>query len=126
MKVALACRSVLLEQSLGKFLKNRLVPLDEAELLITDHPMRSDRPTFRIGTDRDADLQKPFSRSQLMIRLEEKMHRLLQKEKIDSLAEEADPISEKSQKSLEEKIEVLTRRFVTELTHTIKEHYETK
>jgi hypothetical protein len=123
MKVALACRSALLEQSLEKFLKNRLVSPEDADLLITDYPMRSDRPVFRIGMDKDADLQKPFSRSQLMIRLEEKVQRQLQKEKIASLAEETEPAS---QKSLEEKIEALTRRFVTELTHTIKEHYETK
>ena len=116
MKIALACQSVLLEKSLRKFLKNRLVGEYEADIVISDHTMECDRPVLRIGTDPQADLKKPFSRSQLMIRLEERYDRFRAKERIEGVCEE--------EPNLEERIETLTRRFVNELTHMIKEHYE--
>ncbi len=120
MKIAIACRSVLLEKSLQKFLKNYIVSADSADIVITDRSICSDRPIFRIGVSKESDLKKPFSKSQLMIRLEEKLQRYAQKEKIHAIyKEESEP-----KESLEKKIKILTNRFIMELTETIKEHYE--
>ena len=100
-----------------KFLKNFLVPEHQAQIMVSDHPVHTKLPVLRIGLDADADLKKPFSRSQLMIRLEEKLHNYRNKEALRAFTIEEDP-------SLEEKIEVATRSFVQELTSLIKEHYE--
>jgi len=73
MKIALSCRSILLEKSLRRFLGEHLVPESDAELIVTDHPLQSEKPVLRIGTDSGADLGKPFSKSRLMIKIEEKL-----------------------------------------------------
>ncbi|WP_456323060.1 hypothetical protein [Hydrogenimonas sp.] len=119
MKVTLACRSILLEKSLRKFLRNYLSHDSEADIVITDYLKQGEKPILRIGTDVEADLKKPFSHSQLMIRLEEKLERHAQKEKIHNFCK-----TDESENSLEEKIEILTRNFATELIQTIKEHYK--
>ncbi len=118
MKIALSCRSILLEKSLRKFLEAYLVPDHEADLIIADHPMNSEKPMLRIGADHEADLSKPFSRSRLMIKLEEKLRADRTKEAVTRLAIE--------EEGLEEKIARAAQRFAEELTEIIKEHYEKK
>ena len=119
MKIALRCNSELLEESLKKFLGGYLCEEEQADIVLTDHFLESPKPLMRIGTDSGADLQKPFSRSQLMIKLEERLKHLGQKEELEafSMAEE---------ESLEEKIERATETFVEELVTLIRGHYETK
>ncbi|WP_457595150.1 hypothetical protein [Hydrogenimonas sp.] len=116
MKIALSCRSILLEKSLRKFLDTHLVPDHEAELIVADHPVQTDKPVLRIGADHEADLNKPFSRSRLMIKLEEKLQAGRTKEAITHFAIE--------EESLDEKIARAAQRFAEELTEIIKEHYE--
>ncbi len=116
MKIALSCRSILLEKSLGKFLDDHLVPEQEAELIVTDHPLRSEKPVLRIGTDSEADLGKPFSKSRLMIKIEEKLQADRTKEAIRHFAIE--------EESLEEQIERAAHEFAQELIKIFKEHYE--
>ncbi|BBG65700.1 JHP0747 family [Hydrogenimonas sp.] len=118
MKIALSCRSILLEKSLRKFLDTYLVPDHDAELLISDHPIRSRKPVLRIGTDKDADLGKPFSRSRLMMKIEEKLQANRTKEAIRHFAVE--------EESLEEQVERAVQRFTKELIEIFKEHYEKK
>jgi len=120
MKIALKCNSVLLEKSLRQFLKERLVSEQEADILVSDHAVATDKPLLRIGMDEEADLVKPFSRSQLMIKLEEKLQNSTHHEMVRSFT------VEEEEESLEEKIERITRLFVDDLTTVIKEHYESK
>jgi hypothetical protein len=117
MKIALKCRSLLLEKSLKIFLKGYIVPEDQAQMIIADEDITSNLPIFRIGTDEGADLVKPFSSSQLMMKLEEKItcYQSQEEVKVVTLDEEI---------TLEEKIEQVTRNFVQELTSIIREHYE--
>ena len=119
MKIALRCHSILIEKSLKKFLKNFLVPEHQAQIIVSDHPIHTKLPVLRIGTDSEADLKKPFSKSQLMIRLEDKLHNHKNREALQAFAIEEDS-------SLDEKIEEITRSFVRELTSLIKEHYENR
>ncbi len=116
MKVAVDCHSPLLAQSLKKFLSAYLVGLEDADILVTDRDMETDVPILRIGSDESCDLKKPFSRSQLLIRLEEKMKRLKGDETLQEMVEE--------EEGLEEKIAEVTERFVQEILTVVKEHYE--
>ena len=120
MKIALKCNSVLLEKSLRQFLKHHVVSEHEADILVSDHPVTSEKPLLRIGMDEDADLKKPFSRSQLMIRLEEKLQKSSQHRMVQSFT------VEEEEETLEEKVERMTKIFVEDLISVIKEHYEPK
>lgn len=121
MKIALACNSILVEKSLRKFLKGNLVTEYEADILVSDHIVKSDKPVLRIGMDEDADLRKPFSRSQLMIKLEEKLQQSANHAMVRNFT-----VVEEENETLEEKIERITRIFIDDLTAIIKEHYEAK
>ncbi|WP_457592801.1 hypothetical protein [Hydrogenimonas sp.] len=118
MKLALSCRSVLLEKSLRKFLKSYLVPDHEAELIISDHPLQSPKPVLRIGADQEADLNKPFSRSRLMIKIEEKLKADRTQEALKHFTIE--------EETLEERVENAALRFAREVAEIFKEHYEKK
>ncbi|WP_201353115.1 hypothetical protein [Hydrogenimonas urashimensis] len=120
MKIALKCHSILIEKSLHRFLKNRLVPEQEADIVVSDHDTVTEKPLLRIGSDPEADLKKPFSRSQLMIKLEEKLKSSTNRQRVHSFS------LEEEDETLEEKIERVTRLFVDDLVAIIKEHYETK
>ncbi|WP_456380365.1 hypothetical protein [Hydrogenimonas sp.] len=120
MKIAIRCKSILLEKSLYKFLKETPpVSEEEADILIVDHAVSTEKPTLRIGMGKEADLKKPFSRSQLMIKLEEKMKKFENHTMVRHMTEE-------DEESLEEKIEKVTRIFVDELITIVRGHYEKK
>ncbi len=117
-KIALQCQSRLLQQSLEKFLKGQIVPIDSAQLVITDHPLKIDKPTLLIGIDENSDLKKPFSRSQLLLKLEEKLAQTSTFTAMQALKEDENP------PSLEEKIADIMKRYTKEVIDTVKEHYE--
>jgi len=116
MKIALSCRSILLEKSLRRFLGEHLVPESDAELIVTDHPLQSEKPVLRIGTDSGADLGKPFSKSRLMIKIEEKLQAGRTREAFKHFTIE--------EESLEGRIERAVQEFTRELIKIFKEHYE--
>lgn len=120
MKIALDCRSELLRKSLETFLGEYLAPESEAEILVADYEARTSLPLFRIGSDEGADLRKPFSRSQLMIRLEEALRRRRQSQEVQNF------VVEEEEETLEEKIERATRRFVEEIVTIVRSHDETR
>ena len=118
MKIALDCRSDLLRKSLETFLGEYLCPEGEAEILVADYEAETALPLLRIGTDDEADLRKPFSRSQLMIRLEEILRRRKQSLEVHNF------VVEEESETLEEKIERATRRFVEEIVRIVRSHDE--
>jgi len=119
MKVALKCRSMLLEKTLRKILSQYIASEENANILITDHKINkhdNNLPIFRIAyNDIEADLQKPFSRSQLMIKLEEKLKTMKQKDELISIIEDEDT-------SLEKEIEKLTKQFTNDLLKIFKKY----
>lgn len=119
MKVALKCRSILLEKTLRKILSQYIVSEENANILITDHKINkhdNNLPIFRIAyNDIEADLQKPFSRSQLMIKLEEKLKTMKQKDELISIIEDEDT-------SLEKEIEKLSKQFAKDLLKVFKQY----
>ena len=119
MKIALDCKSLLLKKALEKILKDRVVSKESAVMLITDKDKsESDLPLFRIGYfDNNVDLQKPFSRSQLMIKLEEKLKTIEQKDELISIVIEED-------NTIDKEIEKLTKQFTSDLLKIFKKYHK--
>ena len=115
MKIALACQSVLLEKSLEIFLKNYIVPYRQCDFVISDKAIEIDKPLFYIGT-KNSDLTIPFSKSTLMLKVENFYDSLFKKEQRDS-AVKVDT------KEIEEKITKLIDNFRDDLIDLIKEYY---
>ncbi|NPA29118.1 MAG: hypothetical protein GXO33_02920 [Epsilonproteobacteria bacterium] len=110
MKIELRCRSKLLRESLKRFLKDHQIVEEGGDLIVCDEKIETRVPSLRIGTDEEADLIKPFTRSQLLLRLEE----LQKRSALRDL-----PVEEET---LEEKIEAATTRFVREIVKIVKQH----
>jgi len=73
MKIAVQCESPLLQQSLELFLAGHLTSIKQSELIIRDRQSEDDSNSIWISTDVAADVQKPFSRSQLLLAIESKL-----------------------------------------------------
>ena len=121
MNVSIDCRSLLLTRALEKFLDGTIVEESEADILITDYRRESEIPLFFIGLEKDADLHKPFSRSQLMIRLEKK-----HEESIAMLSVDDEPEEKEETPSLEERIEALLKEYTDKLVTLVEEHHAKK
>lgn len=124
MKVAIQCVSPLLQRSLELFLKERLSSLKQCDVVIRDR-FSSDEshPQFVIAQGSDAHLSKPFSKSQLLLALEQfigrnEVHAALST--MDEAFEEAksDPLG-----ALEARIVRLTQTYQNDLIQLIREHY---
>jgi hypothetical protein len=113
MKISIDCRSPLLQKSLEKFLEGMIAEEAASDIVVTDYERKCDRPSLRIGGE-EADLHKPFSRSQLMIRLEEK----LAKGRSAALASD---FAVEEEETPEARIERAARRFVDEIIAIVKE-----
>jgi len=113
-KISLACHSILLEKALVIFLKNFIVPYKHCDFVISDKKIKIDKPVFCISKD-TSDLKIPFSKSALLISLEEFYENLKPKE----CKKKSNDFLE-----LERKISMLIENFKEELIQVIKEHYE--
>ena len=119
MKIAIACKSILLEKALKIFLRPYLVPVKYCEFVVSDSKIKIDKPIFLIGND-SAHLPLPFSKTSLLLALEEFSTCLLgEKKQKSEIAKEVKDFS-----ILENKINMLTDKFRKDLIQTIKSHYE--
>ena len=114
MRVFISCKSKLIQSSVYSFLKSYSVPnQSDAEFVVTDYMMESSLPLFIISnSDEMSSLSKPFSRSDLLLAVEEFYGRLEKKEKFKE--EHFETLS------LEKKIEALTKEYTTKLLHLMK------
>lgn len=132
MKVAIECRSPLLQKSLENFLEGHLCSIRSCDVVLSDESLLGRDNALRIGSDSKADIIKPFSKSQLLLRLE---HFYKIKEEATtamSIANELDildsiEINIPSQRapdsrSLEEKIEQLTSSYVQGVMSLVREY----
>jgi hypothetical protein len=123
MKIAVACESPLLQKSLELFLKKHLSVEKKCDIIIQDTPCSGDKRCFYIATSLDADLLKPFSKSQLILALQKhykKLHPAQQK-----TLQSPDTIqSQRDFALLEAKIEQLTQEYQAKLLQEIKGFYE--
>lgn len=131
MRVAVKCESPLLQKSLELFLGRYLSPLKSCDIVITDQKLDIDKKTIYISSDKDADLVKPFSKSQLILALEKLVKNEKESKKILSIV---DDIEEKEEvetssntldfKFLEDRIEKLTKEYQENILKTIRAFYE--
>ena len=135
MKVAIECDSPLLQKSLENFLEGYLSSSHSCDMILSDHEIAGKSNVLRIGSDKDAYIQKPFSKSQLLLKLEH--YYKTEQEALDALsivdsfdeeivAEEKPKFESATLAGLEDKIERLTRQYTKGIMSLIKEYHEQK
>jgi hypothetical protein len=126
MRVAVECQSPLLQKSLELFLAKYLSASKRSDIVVRDEECLDDKRCFYISSETNADLKKPFSKSQLILALEkrykelygkEKEHKELQKEYL----QEDDSMDFSI---LEKRIERLTQEYQENILRAVKAFYE--
>ncbi len=124
MKVAVQCESALLQRSLELFLNGHLSSLKQCDVVLRDRKVMDSHHTLYISDKDDADIKKPFSRSQLFLVLESFYNKLEDIESVHVYDEEVNSSHEKDFILLEAKIDQLTQEYKRNLLDTIKAFYE--
>ncbi len=126
MKIAVECQSPLLQKSLEIFLSKHLSSAKHCEILIRDVKCLEDERCFYISSDSGADLVKPFSKSQLIMALEnkyEKLYKTVAKKK--GLKESKEPKVENLDfEILEKRIDLLTQEYQKNILNVVRAFYE--
>jgi len=123
MKVAVECQSPLLQKSLELFLVNYLSSLKQCDIVVRDIECLNDERCFYVSSKPNADLVKPFSKSQLIIALENRYKELKEDEP------EVEEFSEVNNEPmdfeiLEKRIEFLTKEYQDNILRAVKAFYE--
>ena len=122
MKIAVECKSPLLQKSLEFFLSKYLSPNKKSDILIRDVKCLNDARCFYISTDKDADLVKPFSKSQLILALEHRYEMLNKKNTQDDVVKSKDtPLNFDI---LEKRIQYLTTEYQENILKAVRAFYE--
>ncbi len=121
MKIAVECQSPLLQKSLETFLSKHLSSKKNCDIVVRDTPCINDARCFYISSDTEADLIKPFSKSQLILALEKR----------DSLTNPKETKQERIESSqtmdfeiLERRIDTLTQEYKKNIINAVKAFYE--
>jgi len=114
-KIAVECKSPLMQKSLEMFLKNYLSASRQSDIIITDEKSLDDVRYFCISAEKDADLIKPFSKSQLILALERKYKTLKTQVKNED---------ELSFDVLEKRIAFLTKEYQENILKAVRTFYE--
>ena len=117
-KVAVECKSILLQKALENFLGKYLASSKQSDIVIHDYKSEENR-SFYIGSSEEADLVKPFSKAQLLLALENRYREL------------SGGDSTKSHKGndsvnfeiLQKRIEMLTEEYKNNILEAIKAFY---
>jgi hypothetical protein len=102
------------------FLKKHLCSSRQCDILVRDEECLNDPKNFYIGTKPGADLVKPFSRSQLILALENRYKTLDTSKDQDYEKKEEHMNFEVLQK----RIEYLTKKYQEDIINSIKVFYE--
>jgi len=126
MKVAVECKSPLMQKSLEMFLQNHLSTLKQCDIVIRDVKCLNDERCFYISSDSDAHLIKPFSKAQLILALESrykyiKRDRHAIQEKKEDIHNEYAPLDFDI---LEKRIESLTQDYQANILKAVRAFYE--
>jgi hypothetical protein len=122
MKIAVECKSSLLQKSLEIFLASHLSSLKQCDIVVRDFKALNDDRTFYIGKEKDSDLIKPFSKSALILALENRYETLLpntQEEEKDTLLGEVAGFE-----ILEKRIDLLTKEYQANILKAVRAFYE--
>ncbi|MFT7004899.1 MAG: hypothetical protein ACJAWW_002265 [Sulfurimonas sp.] len=120
MKIAVECKSPLLQKSLEIFLSSHLCSLKQSDIIVRDFKALNDERNFFIGKDSDSDLIKPFSKSALILALESRYENISSKpeSKIESSADGVDF------SILEKRIDLLTKEYQANILQAVRAFYE--
>jgi len=127
MRVAVECQSPLLQKSLELFLAKYLSAAKKCDIIIRDEPcLGDDERCFYISSDADADLVKPFSKSQLILALEKKYATLYNKENEKQVIQKEYLDEDESMdfSILQKRIEQLTQEYQANILRAVKAFYE--
>ncbi len=123
MRVAVECKSPLLQKSLELFLANYLSSLKQCDIVVRDIECLNDERCFYVSNKPNADLVKPFSKSQLIIALENRYKELKKDEPQEVLQERVDN-EPMDFEILEKRIEFLTKEYQDNILRAVKAFYE--
>ena len=122
MKIAVECKSPLLQKSLELFLDRYLTTSSRCDILVSDVECLNDKRWFYIGTGEKVDLLKPFSKSQLILALEKRYEE--SKPKVETTLIEAQENETLDFDILEKRIESLTQEYQSNILRAVKAFYE--
>ena len=123
MKVAVECQSPLLQKSLELFLVKYLSSLKQCDIVVRDIECLNDERCFYVSSKPNADLIKPFSKSQLILALENRYSEL--KEDEPEVEESTEVNNEPMDfEILEKRIEFLTKEYQDNILRAVKAFYE--
>lgn len=125
MKIAVECHSPLLQKSLELFLNNYLSSAKKCDIVVRDSECLNDEKCFYIASTPNADLVKPFSKSQLILALEKRYKELYPTQHIARTDTSESPEEEVMDFSiLEKRIEALTLEYQENILRAVKAFYE--
>lgn len=122
MKIAVECQSPLLQKSLEIFLDKYLSTSKKCDIVVRDEECLNDERCFYISYDEKADLKKPFSKSQLIIALENRYKELYKDASVDTTHTATE--DSMSFEVLEKRIELLTKEYQDNIIRAVKAFYE--
>lgn len=123
MKVAVECKSPLLQKSLEMFLAKYLSSKKQCDIVVRDVKCLNDERCFYVSSDKDSDLVKPFSKSQLLRALENKLNIITNRKNIEE-DEETQAQEPLNFDILEKRIEFLTTEYQQNILKAVKAFYE--
>jgi hypothetical protein len=122
MRVAVECKSPLLQKSLEMFLAKYISSKKQCDIVVRDVKCLNDVRCFYVSSEKDSDLVKPFSKSQLVHALEQRY-----KSMHNQSVEESKQMQEEEVldfEILEKRIELLTTEYQQNILKAVKAFYE--
>ncbi len=124
MKVAVECKSPLLQKSLELFLSRHLCSLKHCDIVVRDVKCVDDEKCFYISSDSEADMTKPFSKSQLILALENR-YKITNNDGVNKSVEVEEYLDKPLNFDiLEKRIESLTTEYQQNILKAIRAFYE--
>jgi len=118
LKIAIECKSLLLQKSLELFLAPYVTSAKYCDICICDvECFEDDERCFYISQDAKADLIKPFSKTELILALEDKYKHI--KKNLKNLDSQELDFS-----ILEKRIDYLTQEYKENIIKAVKAFYE--
>ncbi|MDO9265841.1 MAG: hypothetical protein Q7U00_02045 [Sulfurimonas sp.] len=128
MRVAVECKSPLLQKSLELFLGKHLSSMKNCDIVLKDVKCLEDERCFYISGNKDSDLVKPFSKSQLILALEKRyknmnkgnLYSTIKQHVEDEFMDEEEPDFD----ILQKRIELLTKEYQENILIAVRAFYE--
>ena len=118
MKIAVECRSLLLQKAIENFLGKHLSSLKQGKIVVRDFQSDDER-TFFISNGKNGDLKKPFSKSQLLLALENRYKEM----QLEDTQQQKLPSEQPNFEILQKRIEMLTDEYQKRILEAIKAFY---